>query len=115
MFAGRQLEVEALLSECGVSDDSQLYVLMRLLGGAKKRKKKVMAARDQKKEEWKRACCRGVVRAGCSRPEWLICCFCAVRPVHRAVSYPRHCPHLLSVLTAGVHQAEEAEAQAQED
>ncbi|WP_289489991.1 ubiquitin-like protein, partial [Klebsiella pneumoniae] len=40
MFAGRQLEDEARLVECGVSDDSQMYVLMRLLGGAKKRKKK---------------------------------------------------------------------------
>ena len=40
LFAGRQLEDEASLSACGVSDDSQLYVSLRLLGGGKKRKKK---------------------------------------------------------------------------
>ena len=40
MFAGRQLEDGAALGACGVADDSQLYILMRLLGGAKKRKKK---------------------------------------------------------------------------
>jgi hypothetical protein len=28
------------LEAAGVSDDSQMYILMRLLGGAKKRKKK---------------------------------------------------------------------------
>ena len=40
LFAGRQLEAEATLASCGVTDDSQMYVMMRLLGGAKKRKKK---------------------------------------------------------------------------
>lgn len=40
LFGGSQLEDGALLSACGVSDESQLYVSLRLLGGAKKRKKK---------------------------------------------------------------------------
>ena len=39
-FAGQQLADGAVLSECGVEDESTLQILGRLLGGAKKRKKK---------------------------------------------------------------------------
>jgi ubiquitin len=35
-----QLEDEQVLAEAGVSDDSTLMCMLRLLGGAKKRKKK---------------------------------------------------------------------------
>eukprot|EP00887_Chlorella_sp_A99_P003073 scaffold9.g3073.t1 len=54
MFAGRQLEAEASLESCGVSDDSQLYVLMRLLGGAKKRKKKTYTKPKKQKHKHKK-------------------------------------------------------------
>merc|ERR1712130_350859 len=40
MFGTRQLADESSLVEAGVSDESAMYVLLRLLGGAKKRKKK---------------------------------------------------------------------------
>lgn len=51
MFAGRQLEEEASLGACGVTDDSQMYVLMRLLGGAKKRKKKTYTKPKKQKHK----------------------------------------------------------------
>lgn len=51
MFAGRQLESEASLASCGVSDDSQLYILMRLLGGGKKRKKKTYTKPKKQKHK----------------------------------------------------------------
>ncbi|WP_289461098.1 ubiquitin-like protein, partial [Klebsiella pneumoniae] len=54
MFAARQLEDEARLAECGVSDDSQMYVLMRLLGGAKKRKKKTYTKPKKQKHKHKK-------------------------------------------------------------
>lgn len=54
MFAGRQLEDESRLESCGVSDDSQMYILMRLLGGAKKRKKKTYT--KPKKQKHKCVC-----------------------------------------------------------
>ena len=40
IFGTRQLADDANLAEAGVSDESAMYVLLRLLGGAKKRKKK---------------------------------------------------------------------------
>jgi small subunit ribosomal protein S27Ae len=54
MFAGRQLEEDARLDACGVTDDSQLYVLMRLLGGAKKRKKKTYTKPKKQKHKHKK-------------------------------------------------------------
>lgn len=54
MFAGRQLEDAAVLSACGVSDDSQLYVSLRLLGGAKKRKKKTYTKPKKQKHKHKK-------------------------------------------------------------
>ncbi len=51
MFAGRQLEDAASLEACGIADDSQLYVLMRLLGGAKKRKKKTYTKPKKQKHK----------------------------------------------------------------
>lgn len=54
MFAGRQLEEEASLASCGVSDDSQLYILMRLLGGGKKRKKKTYTKPKKQKHKHKK-------------------------------------------------------------
>lgn len=54
MFAGRQLEEADSLASCGVSDDSQLYILMRLLGGAKKRKKKTYTKPKKQKHKHKK-------------------------------------------------------------
>lgn len=51
MFAGRQLEDEMRLEAAGVSDDSQMYILMRLLGGAKKRKKKTYTKPKKQKHK----------------------------------------------------------------
>ena len=51
LFGGRQLEEEQRLDACGVSDDSQLYILMRLLGGAKKRKKKTYTKPKKQKHK----------------------------------------------------------------
>lgn len=39
-FGGQQLSNSSVLAECGVADESTLYILGRLLGGGKKRKKK---------------------------------------------------------------------------
>lgn len=54
MFGGRQLADEASLAEAGVSDDSALYVLLRLLGGAKKRKKKTYTKPKKQKHKHKK-------------------------------------------------------------
>ena len=54
IFAGRQLEDTALLSSCGVTDDSQLYVALRLLGGGKKRKKKTYTKPKKQKHKHKK-------------------------------------------------------------
>ncbi|KAK9817957.1 hypothetical protein WJX72_004904 [[Myrmecia] bisecta] len=54
MFGGRQLEGSAALSACGVSDDSTLYVLLRLLGGGKKRKKKTYTKPKKQKHKHKK-------------------------------------------------------------
>lgn len=54
LFAGKQLEAEATLGSCGVSDDSQMYVLMRLMGGAKKRKKKTYTKPKKQKHKHKK-------------------------------------------------------------
>lgn len=51
LFGGSQLVDGAVLSECGVSDDSQLYVSLRLLGGAKKRKKKTYTKPKKQKHK----------------------------------------------------------------
>ena len=53
MFGGRQLEDSAGLAECGVTDDSQMYSLMRLMGGAKKRKKKTYTKPKKQKHKHK--------------------------------------------------------------
>jgi len=39
-FAGRKLSSHELLSNCGIEDDTTLFLSLELLGGAKKRKKK---------------------------------------------------------------------------
>jgi small subunit ribosomal protein S27Ae len=54
LFGGRQLADEASLAECGVSDDSQLYVSLRLLGGGKKRKKKTYTTPKKQKHVHKK-------------------------------------------------------------
>lgn len=54
LFAGKQLEEGASLAECGVADDSTLYILMRLLGGAKKRKKKTYTKPKKQKHKHKK-------------------------------------------------------------
>ncbi|KAH7620798.1 hypothetical protein Ndes2526B_g04727 [Nannochloris sp. 'desiccata'] len=54
MFAGRQLEDDSSLAACGVADDSQMYVSLRLLGGGKKRKKKVYTKPKKQKHKHKK-------------------------------------------------------------
>ena len=54
MFAGRQLQDEASLVSEGVSDESTMYILMRLLGGAKKRKKKTYTKPKKQKHKHKK-------------------------------------------------------------
>ena len=54
MFGTRQLEDYASLAEAGVSDDSSMYVLLRLLGGAKKRKKKTYTKPKKQKHKHKK-------------------------------------------------------------
>lgn len=54
MFGGRQLADDTLLADAGVSDDSSLYVLLRLLGGAKKRKKKTYTKPKKQKHKHKK-------------------------------------------------------------
>ena len=54
MFAGRQLQDQASLVSEGVSDESTVYILMRLLGGAKKRKKKTYTKPKKQKHKHKK-------------------------------------------------------------
>jgi small subunit ribosomal protein S27Ae len=54
LFAGRQLEAASTLASCGVTDDSQLYILMRLMGGGKKRKKKTYTKPKKQKHVHKK-------------------------------------------------------------
>jgi small subunit ribosomal protein S27Ae len=54
LFGGRQLADEDSLAECGVADDSQLYVSLRLLGGGKKRKKKTYTTPKKQKHVHKK-------------------------------------------------------------
>ena len=54
LFGGRQLEDAAELAACGVADDSNLYVSLRLLGGAKKRKKKTYTKPKKQKHKHKK-------------------------------------------------------------
>ncbi|KAL3137130.1 Ubiquitin-40S ribosomal protein S27a [Trebouxia sp. C0010 RCD-2024] len=54
MFGGRQLHEEASLASEGVSDESTMYILMRLLGGAKKRKKKTYTKPKKQKHKHKK-------------------------------------------------------------
>lgn len=54
MFAGRQLQGQASLVSEGVSDESTVYILMRLLGGAKKRKKKTYTKPKKQKHKHKK-------------------------------------------------------------
>lgn len=54
MFGGRQLEDQASLASEGVSDESTMYILMRLLGGAKKRKKKTYTKPKKQKHKHKK-------------------------------------------------------------
>merc|ERR1712217_42546 len=51
MFGTRQLADESSLVEAGVSDESAMYVLLRLLGGAKKRKKKTYTKPKKQKHK----------------------------------------------------------------
>lgn len=57
-FGGRQLADAARLLDAGVADDSQLYILMRLLGGAKKRKKKTYTKPKKLKHKHKKVAMR---------------------------------------------------------
>ncbi len=54
MFGGRQLEDGVTLASAGVSDESTMYILMRLLGGAKKRKKKTYTKPKKQKHKHKK-------------------------------------------------------------
>ena len=54
MFGGRQLQDGASLASEGVSDESTMYILMRLLGGAKKRKKKTYTKPKKQKHKHKK-------------------------------------------------------------
>lgn len=54
MFSGRQLEGSVTLAAAGVSDESTMYILMRLLGGAKKRKKKTYTKPKKQKHKHKK-------------------------------------------------------------
>lgn len=54
IFAGRQLQDQASLASEGVSDESTMYILMRLLGGAKKRKKKTYTKPKKQKHKHKK-------------------------------------------------------------
>ena len=54
MFSGRQLEGSVKLAAAGVSDESTMYILMRLLGGAKKRKKKTYTKPKKQKHKHKK-------------------------------------------------------------
>ncbi|PNH04881.1 Ubiquitin-40S ribosomal protein S27a-1 [Tetrabaena socialis] len=51
LFNGVQLEDEQVLAEAGVSDDSTLMCMLRLLGGAKKRKKKTYTKPKKQKHK----------------------------------------------------------------
>ncbi|KXZ52073.1 hypothetical protein GPECTOR_10g1096 [Gonium pectorale] len=54
LFNGIQLEDGQVLAEAGVSDDSTLMCLLRLLGGAKKRKKKTYTKPKKQKHKHKK-------------------------------------------------------------
>ncbi len=54
LFNGVQLEDGQVLAEAGVSDDSTLMCLLRLLGGAKKRKKKTYTKPKKQKHKHKK-------------------------------------------------------------
>ena len=54
LFGSKQLADDAVLAEAGVSDNSALYVLLRLLGGAKKRKKKTYTKPKKQKHKHKK-------------------------------------------------------------
>ncbi len=54
MFGSRQLEDGTSLNDAGISDDSSMYVLLRLLGGAKKRKKKTYTKPKKQKHKHKK-------------------------------------------------------------
>lgn len=54
LFSGKQLENEQVLAEAGVSDNSHLYILARLMGGAKKRKKKTYTKPKKQKHKHKK-------------------------------------------------------------
>ena len=54
LFGSKQLADDVLLAEAGVSDNSALYVLLRLLGGAKKRKKKTYTKPKKQKHKHKK-------------------------------------------------------------
>ena len=54
MFGGRQLEDDVTLASAGVSDESTMYIVMRLLGGAKKRKKKTYTKPKKQKHKHKK-------------------------------------------------------------
>ncbi|GLI70306.1 hypothetical protein VaNZ11_015256, partial [Volvox africanus] len=54
LFNGIQLEDSQVLTEAGVSDDSTLMCMLRLLGGAKKRKKKTYTKPKKQKHKHKK-------------------------------------------------------------
>ncbi len=54
MFGGRQLADNVTLASAGVSDESTMYIVMRLLGGAKKRKKKTYTKPKKQKHKHKK-------------------------------------------------------------
>jgi hypothetical protein len=54
MFGSKQLDDDVSLLEAGVSDESAMYVLLRLLGGAKKRKKKTYTKPKKLKHKHKK-------------------------------------------------------------
>ena len=54
IFGSKQLDDDVQLADAGVSDDSSMYVLLRLLGGAKKRKKKTYTKPKKQKHKHKK-------------------------------------------------------------
>ncbi|KAK9842940.1 hypothetical protein WJX74_004658 [Apatococcus lobatus] len=58
VFGGRPVEDYDVLTSAGVTDDSTLYSLLRLLGGGKKRKKKTYTKPKKQKHKHKKIKCR---------------------------------------------------------
>lgn len=90
MFGGRQLQDGASLASEGISDDSTMYILMRLLGGAKKRKKKTYTKPKKQKHKHK--------KIKLAVLKFYKASLAAFPNQHCQVNFNSKAPHLLSVL-----------------